>query len=178
MVGYTVGSGRIKITIFLLAMKVGLAHMVQMVVDDKEANHHFIGGFSKLGDSGVKEYIAVLALCARPLEAVAVELLRDDRFLKRAAELKQIMDDTIKVVESTPSLVYMAVCELLVPSWSWESLRNVVIRSMYNGVCYFYRESFALLQIGFFELTQGCIADNVRELCKNADAGHLLDAEM
>ena len=118
------------------------------------------------------------ALSTRPLEAVAVELLRDDRFLLRSAELKQLQDATIKRVESTPSLVYIGVCELLLPNWSWEEFRSEVIRCMYNGLYYFYRESFALLEYGLFSLTQGCIADNVQQLCDEADTGAVLENDL
>ena len=48
---------------------------------------------AKLNDAGVRKYVAVAAFCAKPLERVTIELLKDDRFFLRGSELRFLQDE-------------------------------------------------------------------------------------
>ena len=67
---------------FIASMYVGLDKLVKLVYDRPGLSTYYLGGFGKLGHQG-RLYMTIAAVACKPVESVNLEVMQDDRFLKR-----------------------------------------------------------------------------------------------
>ena len=74
-------------------------------------------------------------------------LLRDDRFLRHGAKLREGMVEDIANICNYTRLTWERLNDIIVPDGdSWRDLRSESIRATLIGACYVEKESFSKLQ--------------------------------
>eukprot|EP00969_Alexandrium_andersonii_P073476 3241095-Alexandrium_andersonii.AAC.1 len=80
---------------FLRGLAVGIEGIVQVAQQDDCISKYRLGGFERLSGE-VRLLLAVAGFAARPVEAVQLELLRDDRLLRLAPMMRRLLDDEVR----------------------------------------------------------------------------------
>ena len=91
-------------------------------------------------------------------------MLIDDRFLKRAGELRATMEESVAYVMALPMYIFERAAPLVGEECSPLELRHCVVRSALIGTGYAYREAFRQLEEFPFSLTQGDVEQNLIDL--------------
>ena len=81
---------------------VGIDYVGKMVVADKGANHHHIGGYARFGKGDVRTFMIVAAISSWCTEAAITMLLEDDRAIRLWPDLKREMQSEREFLETLP----------------------------------------------------------------------------
>lgn len=147
---------------------IGVQYLVKMVYSDDSLSTYYLGGWKRLLGMPLL-YLAIAALAMRPAHVFSLAMLEDDRFLKRAAELRDLVEDEARKVTE----ISLAVWELLIRAIGWKSmdgpdLRDQALYAMCTSIGYLHMHCYDLLSSYPFSLTQGSIPDNVEQLRRRA----------
>lgn len=127
-------------------------------------NTYYLGGFKRL-NYHARRYLCIAAVAHVPLDAFSLELLQDDRFLRRAQSLKAKLKLDAAAVQQLPRYLFRRLAlSMGVAKECHGSLRSDAMNSMLTGLAYLERESFDLLTRPPFSLTQGNLQENVARL--------------
>ena len=156
---------------FVSSMHVGLQALVEIV--DKEGvnneRHHLLAVRTRLS-TRVRKVAAVAALSSYAMEGVTMELLQDDRWLKRAPELLDEMQMDLQWLEGLPQITWEALATIVNDhEWTWPQAKHDVLMSCRTSLAYFHKEAVADLSRFPLSLTQGCIRANVAKLAASPE---------
>ena len=109
-------------------------------VDAARLNEHA----TSFGD--VRRYFVIAALATRPVEAIVLELLVDDRFLRRCVDLKKLASHEMYVLTSIPDSVRYRFAALL--GDNMVSLRSGCLQASSTSIGYADADIFDLVSKG------------------------------
>ena len=122
----------------------------------------FLGGFSKaIADN--RRFFTIAAISSYPLEAVEEALLRDDRFLKFAPHLNELLLEEIDWMWRLDDYVWECLSSII-GEYSCDDLRQETFRSVHIQIAYLYCDTMYLLDREPHSITQGDIAENLEAL--------------
>jgi hypothetical protein len=149
--------------LYLRSLIVGVEAIVQLVLGDRHESHYFLHGHSKSTEV-VRHYFAVASISAWPAEAVQIQLLIDDRFLRFGAEMRSELPKTMAKICALPDLLWERLAFVVGPDCLAADLQDDC--TFAASVCCGYMESdcFSTLDTLPFSLTQGSIEDNVHKI--------------
>ena len=120
-------------------------------------------GFKK-ASFDVRLYLAVACGASYAAECVQLELLTDDRFLKRSDEIWDEMVSELEYLHELPAYVWDRLGKLVGPTCESFELQHLLLRSSHISCGYIYADIYEQLTYYPLCLTQGNIEDNLREL--------------
>jgi hypothetical protein len=153
--------------IYLMSKAVGVDFYAKEAFADKHLSHEKLAGYPKYSTLEVNKYAAIMSLATYPAETFTLDLMEDDRFVRRAAELKSEINDEIRVLEAIPMPVWCLIARLVGCSmFGGTALSDMVFFVTYTTLAFLDHNCFELLRQLPLSLTQGDIAFNVAEFAK------------
>lgn len=149
-------SGRL----FLGALAGGMDGIHEICRADPHCSEEKMAGIRR-ATPPVRLFLAVAALSSFPTECVGLELLDDDRFLRRGRELFQVMEDELKYLHGLPPSVWSRIAPLISAQTEPTELRDICLLAAHIGCAYLWDDSFEQLNRSPLNITQGDIAANV-----------------
>jgi len=149
---------------YMLSLLMGLEGVIKICKADEHCGFSHLGGYPKRANEYTKEYLLLAAYATYPSEAVVLELMEDDRLLRRSKEIKGIMLEEFQYLVSLPPYVWRRLSHAMVGKREPSSLRTDVLRSASTSMGYINREVFAQLSQLPFVLTQGDIEQRLNDL--------------
>ena len=121
--------------------------MVKLVKADPNVAGCYINGYDRF-TAEVRFYLCIAACSSAPAEAVHLQLLKDDRFLRFGEELRRDMVHHLARVCKYPALIWRRLHALVGSDshGSWQTLRSEGIRSAVIGVGYLQMGAFSILE--------------------------------
>jgi hypothetical protein len=155
---------------WLLSQAVGADALYDDMVNDPEVNNgYYANGYSRCCSEDVRKFLCVAAFASLPAEAVSLELLEDDRLLRRYAELLEVFHSELDYVRNMPEGLFQEISMMAGLHSDGAALKQWVLLSMHISAGYMHRGTFADVQRDPLRLTQGDIAANVETLLDDRD---------
>ena len=153
---------------FLLGLSVGMEGLYALCEADPNVSMYHLTGFT-FADFQVRKFLVVSAVASYPSEAVLLEILKDDRVLRRATELQALMEEQVRYIEALPDYVWKRLFRLLGTcgndaDYTHYDLRHDALESAHTSIAYVFSKLFYIIQIRPFSLTQGDILRNLEQL--------------
>ena len=150
--------------LFIRALCVGLDNIVDLCRASDCISMENLNGFYR-ATPPVRTYYIIAATSTRPAESLVLEFLEDDRFLKRAHELKQLIDEEFDYVMSLPDYCWQRLAAIAFShDITMDSIRSLAFSCMSVSMGYLHWDVFEPLQHYPLRLTQGDIIANVDAL--------------
>ena len=126
---------------------------------------YLLTGFEKAVPA-CRYFLAIASLASVPSEAAAAELLKDDRFLKRADEIWQLMEENMLYLSDLSDYVLQRYAALAQSEsdGGGDDLRQDVLLGGHISIGYLYHDQYVQLQHLPLSLTQGDIAGRIAHL--------------
>ena len=127
---------------------------------------YLLTGFGR-ADRTVRHFLCVAALASFPTESVGIELLEDDRYLKRCSFLRELMEEELLYLSDLTDFVWRRFAFLIdrqAGDDAGESLRQSTLLAAHISAAYLYNDLFLTAQTLPLSLTQGCITSTLDEL--------------
>jgi hypothetical protein len=165
--------------LYLRSKAVGIDYLVRLVSLGKHSSNdqYHIGGYERFDSFEVQRLLAIAAVSNYPMENFVLELLKDDRFMLRAAYLRGVLDRETQLVANLPNCCWDFLAELVTADadfGGWE-LRHCTMRSMMVSLSYVEEQGYSQLNRLPLSLTQGDITNNLERL-RTSDV-NVLDAQ-
>jgi len=148
---------------FMRALAMGLDGLWALTAADNAVSCYHLHLFDK-ADFNVRRMLAVLAVSAFPAEAVLLQVLIDDRLLKRADEFRTIAAEQTLYIANLPMYVYERLSTLLLEPCSPLELRHWVMRATHVAGGYVYRDTFRQLEEDPLRYAQGDLCERIGEI--------------
>jgi hypothetical protein len=117
--------------------------------------------------SPVKKLLAIASLACYPADSISLALLEDDRFLMKAAELRQDMIEESEWVQQLPESFWDTVAGAIAEEgYTGRHLRSDALQAMRIAMAYLEKNMFLFVRQLPLSLTQGDIDTNLDELMK------------
>jgi len=150
-------SGRL----FTRSIATGVGSQVNEFLRKKTGSKSGMPGFTKIGYAE-RLLMAVAVFSADSIEKLIIELLKDDRLLRYADGLLQLVHDRIESIADSPQLVWDRIASAVGADPA--DLEHESLMAMMTTYGFAYRETFRDIFIGGLGMTQGDIVANVRNL--------------
>jgi len=154
--------------LWLRSKAVGLEYVVSLVKDDtrSSSDKEYIGGYKRFLTKEVEKLFCTAALGLKPLEYGLAVLMKDDRFLLLAQEIREGMVERRLQVCNLPDAIWNLLASFvsLDPSFDGWTLRHCTLNTMHIGMSYVECNAFTQLTVYPLKLTQGDVRENLREL--------------
>ena len=147
----------------LWCLCIGLEQWVSLTRSDPGESDYHLHGFSRLSPT-IKKCAAVASISANVTDAVLTEALLDDRLVRRAAELKQVMLDEVLWVQGIDSFVWDRLATVVGAKQTGVGLANAAIHASYVQVAFAKFRVFNVLEAYPWSLAVGDIEDNLDDL--------------
>jgi hypothetical protein len=147
---------------YLLSRRVGLVKIVALALHDSDFSNYYLNGHSRIAQNALT-FLGAAALMARPLEAVMLELLDDDRLLMHAETYKECQHDEVQFLLELEVAVWVMLADLI--HLDGGVFRNIVLRATFGSCAYFHFDVWIKLTEYPLVLTQGNINFRLDELC-------------
>ena len=138
----------------------GLEGLIDLVKQDDSISLYHLNGFDKASRE-VRTFYAVASISPVSAEAFVLELLQDDRFLKRADELWELIEEEFRFVLSLSAYYWDRVASFVAPDMTGRELRVTSIRCCITTCGYLHWDSFQVIRRYPWSLTQGDIGANL-----------------
>eukprot|EP00974_Lingulodinium_polyedra_P084824 8210628-Lingulodinium_polyedra.AAC.1 len=145
------------------SMAVGLSALVEMARETPGCTDYHISGFGRVSPA-VLEYMVVAAVSSWAPDSAMVDVMEDDRLLKRAASLKENFVTEIAWLDSLPVPVWEMLSSIAGPEQPPNVLRHKVLTAVHVSAAYIDRKLFQVLGAFPWRLAVGDMAANLREL--------------
>lgn len=149
--------------LMLSAHSVGLPQIVKLVYSRAGLTTYHLGGYKTLGKRHFR-YMAIAALATVPCESFNLEIMQDDRFLKRSAELRGLLHERARWVEGLAIQTWNSLAKLICEDETGAHLRDMTLRGMHRMSAYLSQHGFEQLQSFPLRLTQGVVKERLAEL--------------
>ena len=149
---------------YIRSLACGLQGAVRAVSGDAHASKYHLNGHSR-STFAVRRFFCIAGVAALPADCVHVELMADDRLLRRGTHMQDLMHEKLRYLTNLPKLVWERCAHLVGSECSWQDLRHWGLQAAFTAVGYMQRDVFDDLKRDPFCLTQGDIAANLQELC-------------
>jgi hypothetical protein len=148
---------------WLLSMCLGLTQLFKDTWDDRTTSRYYAGGYNRLGNVQ-RLWLCIGAVAWLPVESMVLDLLEDDRFLRRFDAVLEDMKAECHYVAALPTKFFDHIVNVVGLDMIGADLHSEALLSMHIGFGYCHMESF--WEIGQFpwKLTQGNIEQNVSDL--------------
>lgn len=146
----------------LRSLVVGVDGVAQLCFADEHVSRWHLNGFRR-GTPQVRRYCIVAACAACPAESVLLQLLTDDRLLRRPAELRDLQDQELQRLASLPQYFWER-CASLVGECTGAELHSWVMHAAATSIGSLRREALVQLFSEPLSLTRGDIRHNVANL--------------
>jgi hypothetical protein len=147
----------------LWGLCVGLEAWVALARADPTASDYYLHGFSRL-TRAIKQYCVVASLSSYMPDTILAEVLADDRILRHASRLQELMVEEMGWVENVESFTW---CRLAAASGYrgevWE-LRDSVVRSSHVAASFIDGKVLGQLREYPWRLAVGDVAENLARL--------------
>jgi len=147
----------------LWGLCVGLEAWVALARADPAASDFFLHGFAKLSP-GIKRYCAVVAMVAFVPDALLAEVLVDDRLVKHAARLQEVVAEELFWVESVGGFTWRRLAAVLGDGQGANELRHDVVHACHVSAAFIHNKVFAELNRFPWKLAVGSVPDNLEAL--------------
>ena len=147
----------------LCALAVGLDGLVEHIEADDTVSMEKLSGFTRAVPL-VRQYYAVNAFGCAPAESLVLEMLEDDRFARRAAELRSGMADEVEGIIDHPLYLWERLAKICDDSLPQDTLRESVLDALHTCLGYLYYDFWYQLEVYPLSLTQGNIEENLAAL--------------
>ena len=141
----------------------GSEPLALLTMTDPNVSDAFLKGI-KRASYDVKKLAVVLSFACTVPEAVQLRLLKDDRFLRIAAEARSTMNEKVIYLQDLPDMVWCRSARLIAATESPDVLRSESLQCSYIACGYMWHEFFEQLERPPLSMTQGNIAANVADL--------------
>ena len=149
-------SGRL----FMAALAGGMDGIHEVMRADPHCSRENMAGIARATPE-VRMFLAGAAFSAYSTERLGLELLEDDRFLRRADELWQLMQDELLYLHDLPNLVWERTAALISTDTCPLRLRDSCLVAAHIGSAYLWDDSFEQLARSPLNITQGDVAANI-----------------
>ena len=149
--------------LFLAALAGGMDGIHEVCRSDPHCSREKMAGISRATPQ-VRYFLAIAALSAYSTESVGLELLEDDRFLRRSHELWGVMQDELMYLHDLPPLVWEKTAALISVETRPEQLRDSCLFAAHAGSAYLWDDSFLQLSRPPLNVTQGDVSANVASI--------------
>eukprot|EP00974_Lingulodinium_polyedra_P055619 5350049-Lingulodinium_polyedra.AAC.1 len=116
----------------LASCAAGLPGLVAQTRADPHASDYHLHGFARLSAEHL-EFMVMAALVAYVPDALIVELMEDDRLVRRAEELQQAVRDEVSWLLAVPGSVWCMLASLVGSSASGPALRHRVVTAAFTA---------------------------------------------
>lgn len=157
--------------LFLAAVSVGLPALVRLVYGRPGLTTYHLGGYKSIGQAHLL-YMTIGAVATCPCEGFNLEIMQDDRFLKRGVALRTLLREQTNKIESLALQSWDNLAELIDATTTGAHLRNMTLLAMHRMNGYLYQEGFSHLDTFPLCLTQGAVRERLADLSL-ADPGGL-----
>ena len=147
----------------------GVQALVDLVYDRKLCTYH-LGGYKKLEAKHMR-YLTIAALATYPCEMFSLELLQDDRFLKRGIELRSLVEQKTRHVAGLCAETWENLAALVDDSLTGSLLQHCTCSAMHRMNAYLHRHSFSLLEQYPLLLCQGVVSQRLATLATEDPEG-------
>ena len=145
---------------FFASLAGGMDGLHAILLQDPHISKEKMAGIPRATPQ-VRKFLAVAALSAYSTEVVGIELLEDDRFLRRGPELRSLMEDELLYLHDLPDLVWERMASLVSEDTQAMELRDSCLVAAHIGSAYLWDDSFEQLSRPPLNITQGDIGENL-----------------
>ncbi len=147
--------------LYVRSLCTGIDASVQQCLADPSCSSYHLTGYSR-ASSEVRFLLSISAFSAAPCEYFVLQMLIDDRLLRRAPELHSGVLERLRIIAEMPEEVWSRVASML--DRSMHSFRHAVMLSACIAYGYLVRDVFTHVWTEPLSLTQGDIEANVAGL--------------
>ena len=149
--------------LYIRSLVVGVEGLISEVQHDGAADKVYLGGHAR-SSFEIRRYLIIAACSATCPDHVNARLLQDDRFFKFGAQLRIEMAAELRNIAQLCSLVWQRLAFILGGQCTWMEVRDQCIYGSCIACGYMELDAFMSLDCHPFSMTQGDIAENVRNL--------------
>ena len=149
----------------IVSVVAGLEAVVAKCTSDPDTSNYYLNGFLRF-KAPVRRYAAVAALAAYPADSLQIELLADDRVVRRLPELQDCIQQELEFLESLGPLVWERLNRVVgdqPPRYPHE-LRSETLQCAYTAYGFVDRRIFQVANSLPWSLALGDIAANLEAL--------------
>ena len=128
----------------LRSLSIGLEDLVKETRSNKTVSDYFLGGFTRM-TAQVKRYIAVASAGTRPAEAFALEVLEDDRVVRRKRELQAALNDELAYLEALDYDVWECLANAIGEAWH-HTVRHSALHAAHTSHAFVTQRLFRELE--------------------------------
>lgn len=149
---------------FMRSLALGIDGAVQECFQDPDCSTSLLNGYTRCMSTDVRQMLGMVAFTGRCAEPLLLKLLGDDRFLRNAASLNTMMQESLGDIARTRPFIWQRLGALVGVSAC--DIRHSTILAAAATVGYINRDVFGDLRAEPLSLTQGNIEDNVASLAR------------
>ena len=146
---------------FTRSLATGLDSAVQQCFDDESCSNYNLSGYRRATPE-VRLMLAIAAVASVPSEFFVVEMLADDRLLKRSQELHDGVVERMVSIAELPGLVWSRIAAT--SGTATEEFKHDVLLAMCVSYGYLVRDVFRAVWADPLRMAQGDIEANVAAL--------------
>ena len=150
---------------WILGMVVGTPAIFKMCEADQNVHMSELGGFTRCSPE-VRKYLALCGMGTIVANTVALELLRDDRWLLRAPEILEKASEEMNLLLSMPAFIWHAVARVCDGGFDGRELKACALQVANISMAYIHRECVSVLSQEPWCHAQGDIEANVQAIGK------------
>ena len=147
----------------LRSLCVGLEQLAAITRADAHVTDYHLHGIVRLSDS-IRKYTVVASVVSFVPDAVLVEVMLDDRLVRRPAELHEAMVDELKWLEAIGSFTWQRLAAVVGKGVSSESLRSECVNAAHIAASYINRKVFDVICEFPWKLAVGDVRRNLEQL--------------
>ena len=141
----------------------GLDSLVKGVVDDKDCQSWYIGGWLRLLKPHVRTEILVGGLSAIALEAAVNLILKDDRLLRAQGAVWEAIRSAVAGLDAVSDAAWSLLASCCV-ELDGPILRSRVLGAAHTSIAFFWFRCLRILEDYPWRLAEGSVDANLREL--------------
>ena len=145
--------------LYLRSLLVGIDGLVKLTEENDAVCRWHLAGYFKRSSKPVRVYLAVAAVASRPSESMLLDLMKDDRFLKKADHCKQILSDELSYLLNAPDFFYTTVSEAV--KVSFLEYKTHCIDSSMVSIAYLELDVWVPLSLPPWKYFMGDINENL-----------------
>lgn len=97
---------------YLKSLATGIAGEVRLCMDHPRISKYHMQGHTRC-TPGATAFFATCSVCSVPPERILVDILRDDRLLKRAEEMHGMLQETLHTITSLPDFLWKRLANII-----------------------------------------------------------------
>lgn len=148
---------------YLRSLVTGIEGHVKLCLSDPVMSNYHLQGHNRC-TVDIKLFFGVCSVCSVPAEQVLLELLQDDRLLRRAPQIRDALRDAMARITSLPESVWVRLANIVGDGVTKSDFQSQCLASATTTVGYMHRLIFAQLDSDPLAMTQGDIGMNLARL--------------